>query len=247
MYQKLENNQEVLVNEFGFMLMLSGNITVTTNSETYLVKPKTFSFVSNNFNIIAASPFIDAYFIPLDTPFFKNLPEIQTECKNINEFSFAFLNIMDFQHKKSIIDNIKAIPTSKISLLKSYLHILANQLINDIKNITVSKLSVFEQFENLIETNIENNFCAGTYAEMLNIPLKKLIKEVKVTTNKTPCNIITEKVIEKAKTKLLESNDTSQMIAYQLGFEDPYYFIKYFKKNTSFTPTQFRTKFKKVS
>lgn len=79
----------------------------------------------------------------------------------------------------------------------------------------------------------------------MGIPLRKLIQEVKKNENKTPCNFITQKVIEKAKYKLENTDDTSQMIAYQLGFEDPYYFIKYFKKNTELTPTQYRTRFTK--
>lgn len=75
---------------------------------------------------------------------------------------------------------------------------------------------------------------------MMGISPKKLIREVKNHEQKTPCNFITSKVIEKAKHKLRHTEDTSQMIAYQLGFQDPYYFIKYFKKNTTLTPTQYR-------
>lgn len=132
---------------------------------------------------------------------------------------------------------------NNLRLKESYLHILWIELLNDVRS-SKKNLSTTELFSDLIEQNIKQNYCAGTYAEMLGIPLKKLIQEVKECENKTPCNFITEKVIQKAKYKLINSQDTSQMISYQLGFEDPFYFIKYFKKNTGLTPKQFRNEAK---
>jgi AraC-like DNA-binding protein len=47
-------------------------------------------------------------------------------------------------------------------------------------------------------------------------------------------------IIEKAKNKLLNSNDSASEIAYGLGFEYPQYFSKMFKKSTSMSPIEYR-------
>ncbi len=47
-------------------------------------------------------------------------------------------------------------------------------------------------------------------------------------------------IIEKAKTRLLNSRDSASEIAYALGFEYPQYFSKMFKKNTLISPKEYR-------
>ena len=49
-------------------------------------------------------------------------------------------------------------------------------------------------------------------------------------------------VIERAKTALLNSNDSITQIAYDLGFEYPQHFSKVFKAKTGMSPTQYRTR-----
>ena len=48
-------------------------------------------------------------------------------------------------------------------------------------------------------------------------------------------------VIDKAKTKLLSSNQSVSQIAFNLGFEYPQHFSRLFKSKTGLTPVQFRT------
>ncbi|UTW60961.1 AraC family transcriptional regulator [bacterium SCSIO 12741] len=47
-------------------------------------------------------------------------------------------------------------------------------------------------------------------------------------------------IIEKAKTRLLNSNDNTSEISYYLGFEYPQYFSKMFKKKTTMSPKEYR-------
>ncbi len=239
MVTKISNNQNIIVKGYGILILVSGSITIENKEKNFILNTTKFGFVNSNFNIIAASPYFEGTFIDLNTDLF---PNIYNSIKSINQF-FNFLSIKNVDSKKRSLSTINNLNKENTRLLESYVHVLTNELIEDYISL-LKKKTIFQEFENLIETNIEHNFCAGTYADMMNIPLKKLIKEVKVKTNKTPCNIITDKVISLAKEKLLSSDNTSQMIAYQLGFDDPYYFIKYFKKNTSYTPTQFRATFK---
>lgn len=59
-------------------------------------------------------------------------------------------------------------------------------------------------------------------------------------TGKSAQELIHQQLIEKAKYRLLNSDDSVATIAYQLGFEYPQYFSRIFKKKTSMTPQEFR-------
>ena len=47
-------------------------------------------------------------------------------------------------------------------------------------------------------------------------------------------------VIEKAKTNLLNSNNSLSQLAYDLGFDYPQHFSKLFKIKTGMSPTEYR-------
>jgi len=46
-----------------------------------------------------------------------------------------------------------------------------------------------------------------------------------------------------AKRLLVHTNLSIKEIGGELGFEDPAYFVRYFKKNTETTPVEFREKY----
>ncbi|UZO79952.1 AraC family transcriptional regulator [Aquimarina sp. ERC-38] len=241
MIYPIKNNETIVPSLKNICILLSGSITIERDKVNTSVPSKSYFFFDTPFDIIAASPYIEGFVIQLDPGFLNIFTDLEDLVKKVNT-SFDFKKIKNTDKKKNQIQFILN-SESNPRLKESYLHILWSELLNDYIS-SQKEQSTIAQFSELIEQNIEQNYCAGTYAEMMGIPLKALIKEVKKSENKTPCNFITEKVIEKAKYKLLHTDGTSQMIAYQLGFEDPYYFIKYFKKNTTLTPTQFRTQFR---
>ncbi|MNY79168.1 HTH-type transcriptional activator Btr [compost metagenome] len=55
--------------------------------------------------------------------------------------------------------------------------------------------------------------------------------------------MIHERIILEAKRLLLHSELNVNQIADKIGFEDPSYFVKYFKKYTSQSPVSFRNSF----
>ncbi|WP_028890462.1 helix-turn-helix domain-containing protein [Tenacibaculum ovolyticum] len=244
MIYPIKNNETITQSEKNICILFNGSITIENNGKNISIPSKSYFFFDTSFQIIAAAPYLEGFVIKLNSDFLKTFPDIDELSKNIKN-NFEFHKIKNLESKKSKIQSLLNTDRNK-RLVESYTHVLWSELLTDFSSNETTK-STIEQFSDLIDQNIERNYCAGTYAEMLGIPLKHLIKEVKKNENKTPCTFITEKVIEKAKYKLIQTNDTSKMIAYQLGFEDPYYFIKYFKKNTTLTPTQYRNQYSKIS
>ncbi len=57
---------------------------------------------------------------------------------------------------------------------------------------------------------------------------------------KTVSHEIADRIILEAKRKLTHTNAYINQIGFDLGFRDPYYFIKYFKKHVKCSPTAFR-------
>ncbi|WP_149304722.1 helix-turn-helix domain-containing protein [Pareuzebyella sediminis] len=76
--------------------------------------------------------------------------------------------------------------------------------------------------------------------EALNMSSKYLSDLLRKETGQSTQDHIHQYVIEKAKNRLLNSNESASEIAYALGFEYPQYFSKIFKKKTTMSPIEFR-------
>lgn len=79
------------------------------------------------------------------------------------------------------------------------------------------------------------------YSDLLHTNNKKLTSVVKQYLGNTPANIIISIKILEAKRRLANGKFSIQEIAYDLGFDQPTYFTKYFKKATGITPKEFQS------
>jgi AraC family transcriptional regulator, transcriptional activator of pobA len=95
-------------------------------------------------------------------------------------------------------------------------------------------------FNDLLEADFKTQKQVAYYANKIIITEKRLNQATTNIIGKTPKEIIDARVLLEAKRILAHTNESIKEIAYQLGFEEPTNFIKYFKKHTAFTPTEFR-------
>ena len=58
--------------------------------------------------------------------------------------------------------------------------------------------------------------------------------------NKTISDLIAERIIIEAKRELYLTNKTIKEIAYSLGYQDEYYFSRFFKTNAAVSPQLYR-------
>jgi AraC-like DNA-binding protein/mannose-6-phosphate isomerase-like protein (cupin superfamily) len=100
-----------------------------------------------------------------------------------------------------------------------------------------------EEFLQLLETNVFTKKQVSQYAEMLNLSPYQLNAITKVTLGKTCSELIDEYIILEAKRNLLATSSLVNQIAYHLGYEDVSYFIRFFKKQTGYSPEAFRNNF----
>jgi AraC family transcriptional regulator, transcriptional activator of pobA len=82
------------------------------------------------------------------------------------------------------------------------------------------------------------------YADLMNISTKHLNRICNETLGKSTGALITERLVLEAKRILTYSDKPIKQIAEQLGFDDPAYFIRFFKKHTGQTPVGFKGGFR---
>jgi AraC family transcriptional activator of pobA len=75
---------------------------------------------------------------------------------------------------------------------------------------------------------------------MLSISAKALNRISKTHFNKTLSNLIAERIIIEAKRELYLTAKSVKMIAYELGFNDEFYFSRFFKINAAVSPQIYR-------
>lgn len=78
------------------------------------------------------------------------------------------------------------------------------------------------------------------YADLLNVSSRTLTKYVAQSTYCTPLQMINDRIVLEAKRRLQHTSMSVKQIGYELGFEDPSYFVKFFKRLTGKMPGTFR-------
>jgi AraC family transcriptional regulator, transcriptional activator of pobA len=152
-----------------------------------------------------------------------------------------------------IIQQMKAetrmVALAQYELLISYLKIFlinaarlkAEQKVNT-KN-AISNLQepfILQSLKDAIEKNYKEKHTASNYADMLHITTRALAKITKTHLNKTLTSLISERIIIEAKRELYLTNKSVKQIAYELGYDDEYYFSRFFKINTDVSPQIYR-------
>ncbi len=95
-------------------------------------------------------------------------------------------------------------------------------------------------FKQLVFKEMDSFHSIDFFAQALGTSAKTLTKVSKEVLMGTPANVIKSSKILEAKRMLSNEKSSIKEIAYGLGFDDPTYFTKYFKKETELTPKQFQ-------
>lgn len=153
--------------------------------------------------------------------------------KNIyDEYSLP----IDQFSKEVILSNIELLLTYSKRFYKRQF-ITRNEVDSSVVNTFEKELKAYFSQNDLQETGIPE---VSYFASKLNLSAKYLSDMLKALTGKTTKEHIQFQVLEKAKYLLLGTDKSISEIAYQLGFEYPQYFSRFFKEKTGATPKGFR-------
>ncbi|WP_229239811.1 helix-turn-helix domain-containing protein [Echinicola soli] len=104
--------------------------------------------------------------------------------------------------------------------------------------------ALFLRFLEVVRNNFEQNFTLKEIALRLQTTERKLNELAKLHAGKTAQNVIYGLVISEAKRILQYQDKSIKEVAFMLGFQDQYYFSKFFKHHTEMSPSEFQSKFK---
>ncbi len=108
------------------------------------------------------------------------------------------------------------------------------------KDITNIQMDTIRQYNLLVEKHFREKHQVKDYADLLFKAPKTLANLFHKYGNKTPLNVIQERILLEAKRLLLHSNKTTEEITSYLGYKDSGYFSKFFKKHEGLSPSIFR-------
>ena len=97
----------------------------------------------------------------------------------------------------------------------------------------------YARFRKLLFQNFREYKKVREYAERLGVTEKNLNEQVKKSCGKSASQVIYNQITLEAK-RLLLVGMSAKEVAYDLNFEDPAHFSKFFKNNTGTSPSEFR-------
>lgn len=96
------------------------------------------------------------------------------------------------------------------------------------------------QLKKVVALHLYSNLSVEDLAKLSNLSLSSFKRQFKKEFNDSPNSYITTKRLDKAKELLSITDMPINEIAYDIGFNDPLYFTRTFKKKIGISPTEYR-------
>ena len=96
------------------------------------------------------------------------------------------------------------------------------------------------QFRDLVNVHFKSQKPLSFYARELGITTTHLNNLCREVTKKSALEIVHERIMLEAKRRLIYATVSVSEMAYDLGFNDPGYFSRFFKRNAGISPYAYR-------
>jgi AraC-like DNA-binding protein len=167
----------------------------------------------------------------------QDIPIITIPKDQLNKFNL--LHDM-FIEEFSTSDNIQG---DMLQMLLKRLIIMSTRLAKEqliVKTLGNDQIDTIRRFNFLVDLHYKTKRKVSDYAEMLFKSPKTLSNLFSIYNQKSPQQIILERIALEAKRLINYTDKQNQEIAYELGFNDPAHFSRFFKKMTHMTPSEYR-------
>ncbi|EZH72967.1 AraC family transcriptional regulator [Aquimarina atlantica] len=154
---------------------------------------------------------------------------------------------LDQLHKVFLdeLDTVDTIQAEMLRMLMARFIITTTRLIKQQSNYNNlgDQVDLIRNFNILVDTHFRKEHTVGFYAQ-------KLFKSPKTLSNnfakfeKSPLQIIHDRIILEAKRLLIYTDKSAKEIAYEIGFEDASHLSRMFKRHTSLSPSEFKKQLK---
>lgn len=127
-------------------------------------------------------------------------------------------------------------------LLKRFI-IMSTRLAKEqliVKELDNEQVEIIRKFNFLVDLHYKTKRKVSDYADLLFKSPKTLSNLFSIYNQKSPQRIILDRLALEAKRLIHFTDKQNQEIAYELGFNDPAHFSRFFKKMTQMTPSEYR-------
>ncbi|SHM83729.1 AraC-type DNA-binding protein [Cyclobacterium lianum] len=152
-----------------------------------------------------------------------------------NSSLFHLLEIFYTDYKNEVASDLLAAHLN--TLILKTLHIPLPE-----HSIHPNVLDEFVRFKKLVQENYLHMKTAENYAEAMHVSIRKLNQICRTATGGNAIDLIRERLLIESKNLLSHTGIPVAEVAYQLNFSDASNFIKFFKSQTTLTPTEYRAK-----
>lgn len=106
-----------------------------------------------------------------------------------------------------------------------------------------SQIDLLREFNFLVEQHFKTEHSVSFYADKL-FKSPKTLSNNFAKLNRSPLQIIHQRIVLEAKRLLIYTDKTAKEIAYEVGFDDASHLSRLFKKHTSTSPSDFKKQLK---
>ena len=101
-------------------------------------------------------------------------------------------------------------------------------------------IAAFHRFRALVEQHLADHWPTPRYAAALGMSDSRLNRVSRAAAGKSPLEFVQDRQTLEARRRLIHVASPVSSLAYELGFDDPAYFWRFFKRRTGMTPREFR-------
>tara|TARA_B110000090_G_C13393438_1_gene450323 strand:+ start:604 stop:1446 length:843 start_codon:yes stop_codon:yes gene_type:complete len=221
---RLEKNHVLFCTPFNNIQLepfISGGISLIFDREFYCIRDHDHEVSCNGFLFLGSS-----------APAMVKLTEKESQSFKLH---FMFLE-EEFETEDHIQGEMLRVLLKRL-IIKS-VRLLKKTIVDP--TLEQPKIDIIRRFNLLVETSFREKHKVSEYADLLNKSPKTLSNLFSKYTNKTPLQVINERIILEAKKLLLQSDKSSKEIAFNLGFLEASHFSKFFKNQVGMSPIHFK-------
>jgi AraC family transcriptional activator of pobA len=126
-------------------------------------------------------------------------------------------------------------------LVRSVLLLVARRVaVAPLSSSARGRSDMLTRFRALVEAHFTQHWPVPRYAEALNLTENRLNRLCQALMGKSAFDLVQDRLLLEARRKLFYIAAPVSQLAYELGFADPAYFCRFFKKRTGIAPSTFR-------
>jgi AraC-like DNA-binding protein len=258
-----EDNKNLIfeVNESDLTIIWNTDspLTITIDNIEYQLLKNEIIFLTE-FHKIDTFDFQNARLVRFNRPFYCIIDhDTEVGCKGLLFFGASNVPIVsipdeEFEKFDILWKMFRLEMTSKDNLQVDMLQIMLQRLLilcarsykksSQFDKLEKSQMDIVREFNFLVESNFLTHHDVAYYASLLHKSPKTLSNLFSIVSNKTPLNIIHDRIMLDARKRILYTDKSIKEIAYDLGYEDIQTFSRFFKNKEGISPVEYRIKLK---